>query len=63
MSIQIDTSLQAKERLAVVKISGEMTIYNAAEIKQKLFGHFNNIAKVQLDLGAVEELVCSCCCY
>lgn len=41
----------------LIKLAGEMTIYNAAQLKQELFADHTSLpAKVVLDLQAVTEI-------
>lgn len=45
-----------KSKAKVLKISGEMTIYRAEELKQTLLGALQHPGKLDIDLSGVSEL-------
>lgn len=45
-----------KEGRSVLRVEGEMTIYQAADIKNELMGHLVSSEGVDIDLSAVSEL-------
>ncbi len=45
-----------KEGRSVLHVEGEMTIYQAADIKNELMGHLASSEGVDIDLSAVSEL-------
>ncbi|MHB9118569.1 MAG: STAS domain-containing protein [Burkholderiales bacterium] len=45
-----------KEGRSILHVDGEMTIYQAADIKNELMGHLASSEGVDIDLSAVSEL-------
>lgn len=42
-----------------LKVSGELTIYGAAELKEQLLGYLEGARHLEVNLGNVEEMDCA----
>lgn len=52
----MDVKEQNSDGVVILTLSGELTIYTAAETKRKLFSYWDKELEVELDLSEVTEI-------
>jgi len=52
----MDITTENNNGVCKMQIEGEMTIFNAEELKEKMFASMNDCSRVELDLSKVSEM-------